>query len=623
MADDEGRGNVLDLPLVRLFAPPEARPPEGLTSTPAGTMAAGFPALPAAAPAVPPESLTLPAAVVPAGDDDSPAATMFNRAVDPNASRVRNATATAMVVAAAIAVACLRGTFGVVEYVRARAEHHRAVRDKAGSGAKASKTPTPRIPAGPEFGRGAVGNRQPKGGGSSLGSRSSGAGGRSPGSSSGGKGRQGGMDGRSGGRKGSGGSSLADAAKEARKKAKRDAAARERERAAKDKPGKDGRASAGAGAAAGPKSPKSPKPEKSPKPKKDQGGSLAPVSNTSDKTKKSGGGKGRTLPQAVGDEAARRAKKRLKKRRKKLQPVVGKDTTPKEKKGKESGDQEPESPKVDLRKKSPKGAARRTHTPGGGPGARPWRGRTKPTRPKKKRRRSGRHTRADRPWENREGARDMPNPDGEWLRPPPGWTVTTSYTVTQDGPTQRHPWPEPAAVTAGVRGLPRAPDNGAGPRPGTTRPIPMPTAAPAPTARPAGGRMATAPVKTTQFTDSDLTVYDVIDSDADMAEEILAGAEHAKQVADRCERLTATLEALRAELLAKKVPGVLIGWTARLIESSGVVQGKAEGLAAALPRASEAISTAGQRAADADQHRADAVRDAGHAAPAEREYHQE
>lgn len=130
-------------------------------------------------------------------------------------------------------------------------------------------------------------------------------------------------------------------------------------------------------------------------------------------------------------------------------------------------------------------------------------------------------------------------------------------------------------------------------------------------------------VQDTQFVDADLTVYDVIESDEDMAVEILAGAEHAKLVADRCERLVSSLESLHAELSAKFVPGVLIGWCARLIERAGVVETKAEELAAGLPRASEAIAHAGQVAADYDKHPADVTRDMGHTAPADASYHQE
>jgi hypothetical protein len=133
----------------------------------------------------------------------------------------------------------------------------------------------------------------------------------------------------------------------------------------------------------------------------------------------------------------------------------------------------------------------------------------------------------------------------------------------------------------------------------------------------------TAPVKSTQYTDSDLTVYDVIDSDADMAEEILAGADHARAVAEKCEDMTGHLESLHAKILDLKVPGVLAGMVARLMEKAETVKNRAEAVAEALPRASEAIATAGQKAAAEDKHVADAVKDAGHVAPAEREYHEE
>jgi hypothetical protein len=130
-------------------------------------------------------------------------------------------------------------------------------------------------------------------------------------------------------------------------------------------------------------------------------------------------------------------------------------------------------------------------------------------------------------------------------------------------------------------------------------------------------------VRDTQFTDAELTVYDVIESDQDQAEEILAGAEHAKLVADRCQQLASSLESLHVELVSKHVPGRLIGWCARLIERAGLVEAKADGLAKGLPRASEAIAHAGQVAADYDKHPADVVRDMGHTAPADASYHQE
>ncbi|MEU1895751.1 hypothetical protein [Streptomyces pristinaespiralis] len=213
--------------------------------------------------------------------------------------------------------------------------------------------------------------------------------------------------------------------------------------------------------------------------------------------------------------------------------------------------------------------------------------------------------------------RQEPHADGEWLRPPPGMNTTYSVTITR--PDREKPKKPPAAITRGRPG-PRA---GSSPASSSTTTTAGPTGSvppPRKEARPMGGAPA---VRDTQFTDADLTVYDVIESDQDMAQEIMAGAEHAKLVADRCQNLVSSLESLHAELTAKSVPGSLIGWCARLIERAGVVETKAEGLAAGLPRASEAIAHAGQVAADYDKHPADVVRDMGHTAPADASYHQE
>lgn len=123
--------------------------------------------------------------------------------------------------------------------------------------------------------------------------------------------------------------------------------------------------------------------------------------------------------------------------------------------------------------------------------------------------------------------------------------------------------------------------------------------------------------------DSPLTVYDLIDSDRDRAEEILAGAEHTRMVADRCEEMESALDAMRVELEERKVPGLLMGWCIRLIEKAGRIKGLSQGLAEGLPRASEAIAHAGEVAAYYDKQPADTVRDLGHAAPADASYHQE
>ncbi|WP_330335776.1 hypothetical protein OHS33_39275 (plasmid) [Streptomyces sp. NBC_00536] len=209
-----------------------------------------------------------------------------------------------------------------------------------------------------------------------------------------------------------------------------------------------------------------------------------------------------------------------------------------------------------------------------------------------------------------------PDADGAWLKPPPGMTATYSDTtlirLDQDKPKAK----DPAAVTSSKRlGLPPG-SSGSALGQGAAIVCKFPN--PREGARPMGGAPAD-----TQFKDSDLTVYDVIESDEDMADEILLGAAHANLVAERCEGLVGALEALRAELIEKSVPGVFVGWCTKLIERAGVVQDKAEAVAQGLPRAAEAIAHAGQVAAEHDKPAADLVRDMGHTAPADASYHKE
>ncbi|MFI5621491.1 hypothetical protein [Streptomyces sp. NPDC051567] len=244
--------------------------------------------------------------------------------------------------------------------------------------------------------------------------------------------------------------------------------------------------------------------------------------------------------------------------------------------------------------------------------------------------------------------RQTPGEDGSWLRPPPGMEATYSTTITRDPMPPKNPPRRPAALTRGRGQLP--PGSPPTPTPTPTPTVPStPSGPPAPPAGPggaggSGGPPApapvpgprrkeatplsgavqhTVPVTSTQFTDSDLTVYDVIEADEDQAQEILAGAEHALLVAERCDRLAGAIEALKAELESKFVPGVLVGWCTRLIERAKVVEEKALAVAAGLPRASEAIAQAGQLAAEHDRPVADLVRDMGHTAPAAASYHKE
>lgn len=127
----------------------------------------------------------------------------------------------------------------------------------------------------------------------------------------------------------------------------------------------------------------------------------------------------------------------------------------------------------------------------------------------------------------------------------------------------------------------------------------------------------------TQYADADLTVYDVIEADADMAGQITEGVDEARRTAEGCERLLTRLEALRAEVIDLKVPGVLEGMFLRLIDKTLSVKAKAEAIAENLPLASEAIAIAGSNAEVRHKPLADAVRDAGHIRPAERDYHDE
>ncbi|MEV7011947.1 hypothetical protein [Streptosporangium sp. NPDC051022] len=131
---------------------------------------------------------------------------------------------------------------------------------------------------------------------------------------------------------------------------------------------------------------------------------------------------------------------------------------------------------------------------------------------------------------------------------------------------------------------------------------------------------------TTQYSagnDVDLTVYDVIEADEDAAAEITDGVAEALAAADGCERLRTRLETLRAKVIDLKVPGSLESDVLGLMELVDTIRSAAQAIASTLPAAADAISNAGVNAAARHKVLADAVRDAGHARPAEREYHDE
>ncbi|MCX4784643.1 hypothetical protein [Streptomyces sp. NBC_01264] len=135
--------------------------------------------------------------------------------------------------------------------------------------------------------------------------------------------------------------------------------------------------------------------------------------------------------------------------------------------------------------------------------------------------------------------------------------------------------------------------------------------------------MSTPATTSTQYADADLTIHDVLDADADMAEEITEGVDEALAAAEGCDKLLTKLEALHAKVVELRVPGVLEGMVVRLVEKTGTVKARAESIAERLPQAAESIATAGSNAESRHKPLADAVRDAGHIRPAERDYHVE
>ncbi|MFI6512147.1 hypothetical protein ACIBCT_31480 [Streptosporangium sp. NPDC050855] len=234
-----------------------------------------------------------------------------------------------------------------------------------------------------------------------------------------------------------------------------------------------------------------------------------------------------------------------------------------------------------------------------------WKRRTKTS--------SGENSRSTQGGARRQRTAPPPPPGWEGMRPPPGADRTVHVAVER---VDDRPWPRPEApaITVGQAALTAGPAV-----PPAARSASSPRSAP----DQQGAPIVSMPVKTTQYADADLTIYDVIEADADMAEEITDGVADARATADGCEQLMTRLEDLYAEISDLKVPGVLLGMMAMIMDKTQTVKARAEAIAANLPAAAEAISVAGTNAADRHKGLADAVRDAGHIRPAERQYHDE
>lgn len=129
--------------------------------------------------------------------------------------------------------------------------------------------------------------------------------------------------------------------------------------------------------------------------------------------------------------------------------------------------------------------------------------------------------------------------------------------------------------------------------------------------------------RNTQYRDAELTIYDVIEADQVIADEITDGVAEANAAAAGCEALVSRLEALRVKVIELQVPGSLESGILMLIDLALRVREDARDIAARLPLAAEAIKVAGSNAELRHLGLAEAVRDAGHVRPAERDYHDE
>ncbi|WP_283960421.1 hypothetical protein [Streptomyces ardesiacus] len=669
MTTDDRDGTLLPFPHVALppsrdaggGAPPDpggGADSDALAPVPVGS----WPLLPDVSDMGPPLHMTVAGVPDPESGDDEADAGAFvpPPPADPDNPGIRDAAVMGMAVMAAVGVSCAQGMWHAVQGAKASAEQRRAVADKAR--ADADKAMDKRLQSSPDFGRAQKAGGGSRGGGGASGS---GSGGSKPGGRGGGSkapaslrsnspssGSKKGPDGSSGSRSGGVGSkgpgSGHKGATGAHKGSGNGSGSSGGPGGHKNAAGKDTKAKSGGWK----RSPDGPVAKENAKARNQRKAAKQNV-DLADRTKDRDAARKK---QRLADKDARRAERDKAKEK-------AKDADPaKDKAGKEKPDAKPEAKKgdgtkVDLTKKpkateagkdkvappkptappkplyDPKAKVPGAHKPDG---ERPWKkGPDKPGVAKDGSKAGGPGaststgpagtdgtTAPPPPGAAPGGAPGGPPPGGmpgtEGMRPPPAYTAPDfEFWLERDDP----PPPEPTPAGAVTRGSPALPAGTASaPTASSTPPGP---AAPAVPPQSRGARFVSAPVKSTQYRDAELTVYDVIDADADMAEEITAGVDEALAAADGCERLVAKLEALHARIVDLAVPGVLEGMVIRLIEQTGEVKARADAIAAALPRASEAISTAGSNTEAIHRHPADVTRDQGHTRPADREYNLE
>ena len=207
-----------------------------------------------------------------------------------------------------------------------------------------------------------------------------------------------------------------------------------------------------------------------------------------------------------------------------------------------------------------------------------------------------------------------PPPGFSGMRPPPPWMADQPPTVR----VERIWEPPPASPAIAGRAAALAP--GAAPAEPTDRDE---GEAPAVSATPVVATTSAPATRPGTHNDSELTVDDVIEADRDMAEELAEGAASANAVIDGCDLLMRHLEDLAAQIAELNVPGSLPGGVASLMEMTSTLRERAAGRGAGLLTASERLKVASDNAETRHKPLAVAVKDAGHARPAEPEYHKE
>ncbi|MFJ7345787.1 hypothetical protein ACIQU3_36585 [Streptomyces sp. NPDC101110] len=656
MTTDDRDGDVLPFPRVTLPGSYDAPSPpapadddDGADDDWAPVPVGSWPTLPDVSGMGPPLHLTVPGTPDPESDDEDADVGDFAPPPpeDPDNPTFRDVAAMGMAVMAAVGVACAQGMWHAAKGAKARAEHHQAIADKARLAADKA-TEKHRMQPGPEFGKGqkpGAGRGGGSGGSGSSGSSGGGSGGskkippslknngngvtkgpqRPSPSGSGGVGPKG----PAGSGKGSNGSHSGG----------KDRSGKDKDRPWRDRGAKD---------AKGPKSSdsKSSKDDKS-KSAKDTSTKAAKDSKDA-KAKDAPKDTARKLPKAPEpvspwkDKPENKAKakdakgkpdaKDPKSEAKKADPKDGDkvDLTKKPKATEAGKDTVPPKPTT---KPKPLYDKDRPVTGTAKPdGEKTWKDAPKPPVNGTS---NGKPAAGPTPGAESAGTTPPGGSSGAWappppppppppgfegMRPPPGAADAYSGSIwadserldQQEAPQEPAP---PGAITRGTAALPA----GTATAPAASSTSPGPAAPAVPPQR--GARFVSAPVKSTQYRDAELTVYDVIDADADMAEEITEGVDAAIKASEGCDVLFTRLEALHAKVVELKVPGSLEGMVIRLMEKCGTVKARADAIAEALPRASESIATAGSNAESRHRHPADVTRDMGHTRPAEREYH--